>query len=401
MSNIARLVQPNRDSDTVSRKSLPTDNSAFEVGLSAGPAKAPRKASKRVIALLVGLAILASAGVLTAWWFARPQKIEVFVVAPVTVERVLAVVGRVPPKDLLDVKSPNAGQITSLLHDDGDLVAAGELLAIVRADVQQAQALADVAHEQAARAEATRAQLAFARTNGLAEKGFATRAALDEARAALEAANANLSAATATTSASAERAKEFIVRAPMDGVVLVRPIDNGQVVSTTTTLFQLGSTKGIEIQAEVDELYADSLRPGMSARAVLSGSETKFSARVSEVSPQVDAATGGRLVKLIPQDLDRIAPGRSVDVTIVVDRKQDTIVIPRQSVINAAGSAEVYVLDARNAAQLRKITIIRWPSLNAIVESGLVAGDRVVMVPAKIRPLERVRPIVATPAASD
>ena len=324
-----------------------------------------------------------------------------FVVAPVTVERVLAVVGRIRPKDLLDVKSPNAGQVISLLHDDGDIVAAGEPLAIVRADVQQAQALADVAHEQAARAEATRAQLAFARTNGLAEKGFATRAALDEARAALEAAQANLSAATANTSASAERAKEFTVRAPMDGIVLVRPIDNGQVVSTTTTLFQLGSTKGIEIQAEVDEAYADSLRPGLSARAILSGSEIQFAARVSEVSPQVDAATGGRLVKLIPLEVDRMTPGRSVDVTIVVDRKQDTIVIPRQSVINAAGSAEVYVLDAQNAAQLRKISIIRWPSLNAIVESGLVAGDRVVMVPAKIRPLERVRPIVATPAASD
>ena len=159
--------------------------------------------------------------------------------------------------------------------------------------------------------------------------------------------------------------------------------------------------KGIEIQAEVDEAYADSLRPGLSARVILSGSEIQFAARVSEVSPQVDAATGGRLVTLIPLEVDRMAPGRSVDVTIVVDRKQDTIVIPRQSVINAAGSAEVYVLDAQNAAQLRKISIIRWPSINAIVESGLAAGDRVVMVPAKIRPSERVRPVVATPAASD
>jgi RND family efflux transporter MFP subunit len=383
------------------RKSLPAPGATRELSSGVETGKAPRIAPKRWIALFAGLAILAGAGAFTAWWLSRPQKIEIFVVAPVTVERVLAVVGRVRPRDLLDVKSPNAGQVIRMLHDDGDVVTAGEPLAIIRAAVEQAQARADVAREQAARAEETRAQLAFARTGGLAEKGFATQAALEEAQATLDTARANLSAATATTSAAAERAKEFIVRAPMDGVVLVRPVASGQVVSTTTTLFQLGSTQGIEIRAEVDEAYADSLRPGMTARAVLSGSETRFSARVSEVSPQVDAATGGRLVKLVPLDADHLAPGRSVDVTIVVDRTQNAIVIPRQSVINAAATAEVYVLDAGDVAQLRRISITHWPSLNAIVDSGLAAGDRVVLSPAKIRPAERVRPVVTPPAAND
>lgn len=383
------------------RKSLPAPGATLELSSGVETGKSPRKAPKRWIALFAGLAILAGAGAFTAWWLSRPQKIEIFVVAPVTVERVLAVVGRVRPRDLLDVKSPNAGQVIRMLHDDGDVVTAGEPLAIIRAAVEQAQARADVAREQAARAEETRAQLAFARTGGLAEKGFATQAALEEAQATLDTARANLSAATATTSAAAERAKEFIVRAPMDGVVLVRPVASGQVVSTTTTLFQLGSTQGIEIRAEVDEAYADSLRPGMTARAVLSGSETRFSARVSEVSPQVDAATGGRLVKLVPLDADHLAPGRSVDVTIVVDRTQNAIVIPRQSVINAAATAEVYVLDAGDVAQLRRISITHWPSLNAIVDSGLAAGDRVVLSPAKIRPAERVRPVVTPPAAND
>ena len=95
----------------------------------------------------------------------------------------------------------------------------------------------------------------------------------------------------------------------MAGVVLVRPMDNGQVISPETTLFQLGSCDDMELQADVDEAYADALRPGMSARAALSGADAIFVARVTEVSPRVDSTTGGRLIKLSPLVAMNIPPG--------------------------------------------------------------------------------------------
>ena len=221
-------------------------------------------------------------------------------------------------------------------------------------------------------------------------------AALDEARAALQSAEANVSAAAAMTVASSERANEFTVRAPMAGIVLFRPIDSGQVVSADTTLFELGSRNGVEIRAEVDEAYADTLRPGMAARAVLSGTETRFPARVTEVSPQVDSATGGRLVKLVPLSGPHIAPGRSVDVTIVVDRQANGIVIPRQSVIDATTAPTVYIVDSGDVVRARNVEISRWPSANAIVQKGLAAGDRVMLTPTRTRLTTHVHPVAAT-----
>lgn len=310
---------------------------------------------------------------------------------PRTVEIALSVVGRVRPVDLIDVRSPNPGQVVRLYKDEGEVVDAGAPLAVIRSEVEQAQAEAFRARESAARAEAERERLAYDRTRTLADKGFASPAALDNARAALRSAEAALAAASAERRAAASRTGDFTIRAPMAGAILVRPIDNGQVISPETTLFQLGSLEGIEIQAEVDEAYADALRPGMQARAALSGSDALFSARITEVSPRVDVATGGRLVKLQPENNLEIPPGRTVDVTIVLERRPGTIVVPRQAVIDAAGDPHVYVIDGRGVVSSRAVRIVDWPSLNAIVEQGLAEGDRIVLGPAQTQPGARVR----------
>lgn len=326
-----------------------------------------------------------------AWWILRPPEIAAIEIRPRSIEVVLAVVARVRPDNLVDVLSPNAGQVVRLLHDDGDVVSAGEPLAVIRSSVEQAQTDASRARERGARAEVDRARLAFTRTRTLAERGFASAAALDEARAVLRSAEAGLTAAAAEQRAAFAQTGEFIIRAPMAGIVLSRQIDNGQVISPETNLFQLGSRDGVELQAEVDEGYADALRPDMAARAALSGSDAIFGARITEISPRVDPTTGGRLIKLRPVEAMSLPPGRSVDVTIVVERREGGITVPRQAVIDATTEPRVYVIDQRGAIGVRTIEIADWPSLNAIVERGLAAGDLVVLTPTETRPRARVR----------
>lgn len=361
----------------------------------ANPASPPRHRSGR--RLWIGLALLVATAIAIglAWRLTRTPRVEIYTVRISMVERVLAVVGRARPGDLLDVRSPNPGQITQLLHDDGDRVAEGEPLAVIKATVEQAETEAGAAQARGARAERDRAKLAFDRTQILTDKGIMARAALDEARATLRAAQAGLDAATATTAAASERAKQFTVRAPMAGVVLYRPVDNGQVVATTTSLFQLGSLQGSEIQAQVDEAYADALRPGLGARAAPTGSDQTFHARVTEVSPQVDSTTGGRLIKLVPIGGPSLAPGRSIDISIVVDRRADGVVIPRGAVIDPLTIPKVYVVDSSDIVRLRPIAILRWPSPNAIIEHGLTSGDRVVLAPAATHLNAHVRPVAS------
>ncbi len=342
---------------------------------------------------VAGVAALALTG-FVAWKMSQPDEVVVWEVTSQTIEKGISVVGRVRPDDLVQVSSPNPGQVIRLLADDGDVVAAGTALAVIRANVEQAQTEADLARERAARAEVTEARLNFNRTKTLHDRGFAADAALDNARIALQSAEANLAAASAQVKASAERAREFIILAPMDGVVLFRPIDNGQVVGAGETLFEMGSSSGAEIQAEVEEAYADALRPGMMARAAVSGSEAVFSARVTEVAPRVNASTGARLIKLRPDGNAGLSPGRSVDLTVVVETREGGITIPRRAVVDATTSPKVYTIGSDDRIEQREIEIERWPSTNAIITKGVSAGSVIVLDPAKVGVGQRVRPIM-------
>lgn len=341
--------------------------------------------------LIIGIAATAIAAV-AGWWLVRPPEVSVLTVKPKPVEIVLSIVGRVRPEQVVDVRSRNAGQIIRLLHDEGDVVAAGAPLAIVRSTIEQAQTRAEGARVEAAKAELNRARLLFERTQALANRGFATRAALEEARAAMLSAEAALTAASATRRAASERVDEFTIRAPIAGVVMLRPIDNGQLVSPETTLFQMGSSAAMELRAEADEAYADALRPGMAARAALTGSDKVFAARVTEVSPRVDPVTGGRAIRLEAVGGGQMPAGRSVDITVIVTRKEAGIVIPRQAVINATAAPSVYIVDADGVVHERSIILADWPSQDAIVESGLSNGDQVVLNPPETAPKSRVRP---------
>ncbi len=355
-------------------------------------------ALKRKTLIVAGVGAGVALAALAVWRLWPPPAMAVVEISPRPVERVLSVVGRLRPVTLVPVMSTNPGQVVRILHNDGDIVAAGEPLAVVRADVERTQAEADRSRAGSALAAADVARRDFARLHSLRGTGAVSEMAQDEARGTMQTTRADADAAVATARASATRAREFTIRAPMAGVVLSRGIDNGQAVSTTTTLFELGSLRGVEIRADVDEAYADALRPGMTARVALTGSKESFPARVSEVSPEVNTSTGGRLVKLTPAPAAGVAPGRSVDVTILVDRQSNAIVLPRQAIVNATTAPTVYVVDSGGVLRVRPVTVANWPSLNAIIQTGLRPGERVIAAPAGARPGARVRPVSSPPA---
>jgi multidrug efflux pump subunit AcrA (membrane-fusion protein) len=103
------------------------------------------------------------------------------------------------------------------------------------------------------------------------------------------------------------------------------------------------------------------------------------------------------MVRLAADGAQGLSPGRSVDVTIVVAQRQGAIVVPRSAVLDATAAPKVYVVDADDIVRVRPITVARWPSVNAIVESGLQAEDRVVLDPGATRPDARIRPVMSGP----
>lgn len=345
----------------------------------------------RAIQILV-VAIFALCAVAIILRATAPKPIGVVRLTIGPAEQVLAVVGRVRSANVVHVQPENAGAIVALLHDEGDEVLKGTLLAQIRSDQQIAAVAVSEAQIKNFEAQLVLARTKQRRIQSLASKGWVTRAMLDETNAAAAVAAASLEAARANAGQASAKAREFNVYAPMTGTILVRPVDPGQVVSVNSVLFEIGSAGPVEIEAEIDEVYAD--RVPVDAKITLSpsGSGKRFSGRISEIAPRIDPATGGRLMRFVADNGDdSLRSGRSVDVTITVEKRDRALSIPRSAVIKNLGQNKVFVVESGRTV-LRSVTLVDWPGANVIVTGGVKSGALVVLDPLAVKAGDAVKP---------
>jgi RND family efflux transporter MFP subunit len=292
------------------------------------------------------------------------------------VERILAAVGRIRPRESVTVLSRVAGQVASMAKDEGDRVAAGDVLAqlddrVPRAALAQAEAAlttASTTRDQAARD--------LERARELRRKGVATQSQLEQAETALKNADENVARLRAARDQSAALLADYTIRAPAAGRVLTRPVDPGQVVATSTVIFEIAAGDAYEVETDIDETYAQVLKPGMAARLSPAGVQRRVeTATVVFVSPRVDVTTGGRTVRLafdIAQS--DLPPGLTVDVNIVVEVLDHAITVPRTAILDPEGTP--YVLKQGGDKFDRvPVVFVDWPAERVTVSSGLVEGD--------------------------
>jgi RND family efflux transporter MFP subunit len=345
----------------------------------------------RAIQVLV-LLVFAAAAAGIALKATAPKPVDAVRLTFGPAEQVLAVVGRVRSANVVHVLPENAGAIVALLRDEGDVVIKGTLLAQIRSDQQMAAVAVSAAQIKNFEAQLVLARTKQRRIQSLASKGWVTRAMLDEANAAAAVAAATLEAGRANAGQASAKAREFNVYAPMTGTILVRPVDSGQVVSLSSVLFEIGSVGPVEIEAEIDEVYADRVPADAKVTLSPSGSGRLLAGRISEIAPRVDPATGGRLMRFIADNGDAsLRSGRSVDVTIVVKERDSALSLPRSAVIKNLGQNKVYIIEAGRAA-LRSVTLVDWPGTNVIVSGGVNAGTLIVLDPLSVKVGESVKP---------
>ena len=181
----------------------------------------------------------------------------------------------------------------------------------------------------------------------------------------------------------------------MTGTILVRPVDPGQVVSVSSILFEIGSEGPVEIEAEIDEVYAD--RVPINATIMLSptGSRRQFAGRISEIAPRIDPATGGRLMRFIANQGDEsLRSGRSVDVNIIVKKRDLALSLPRSAMIKKLGQNNVFVVESGKVV-LRSLDIVDWPGAYVIVTSGVKARSLIVLDPLSVKSGDKVEARIA------
>ena len=148
----------------------------------------------------------------------------------------------------------------------------------------QMQAASTRANWSAARADAQTAQQQVAAARAALLEGDAEAPAGGEAGPADKAA-VKAGASGRTEPASSPVRKPIAVLAPVDGVVLKRPLDSAVPVTLGQQLLEMGDTAQLEVEAEVLSSDAVKVRPGMTARLLRWGGPGELQAHVTRVEP--------------------------------------------------------------------------------------------------------------------
>lgn len=166
---------------------------------------------------------------------------------------------------------------------------------------------------------------------------------------------------------------------PVDGFILSRNITPGQHFDRSTEFYRIADLSQVWIVADVFGSDAQNVRAGAVAHVTSADQHGIFSARVSNVLPQVDPAT--RVLKLRLEAKNpgyTLRPDMFVDVELHVEGPAG-VTVPRNAVIDSGHEQRVFVERSAGVFEPRRVQI-GWSSGDQIeIVSGLAEGERVVV----------------------
>lgn len=330
-------------------------------------------------------------------------------------------------KDVLVVEGQQVRQGQELIAiEDSELRAAvvqtEGAVAQAEARMRQLKELTGPAADQSlkqAQANLLNAEAAYERASKLADKGFGTRATLDEATKNLDVARTQvrtaelqlytsspggsdyvmaetqLSQARANLGTARARLGYALITAPRDGVLITRNVERGSVVQPGKALLVLAPAGETQIVVQIDEKNLGQLALGQHAVASADAyPDRRFAATLSYINPSVDINRASVEVKLRVDPVpDYLRQDMTVSVDIATAQRDNVVIVPARAVHDAATAP--YVLAAVGGrAVVKKIKLgLRGVGFYEVLD-GLAPGDRVIPLTSGVKAGQRIRAVV-------
>ena len=290
------------------------------------------------------------------------------------------------------------GRITELHVDEGDSVAAGDLIAVLdSADLEAAVRRAEAALiESTARlADAVREE---ARQRRIVEAGVAPSADLDAAVTTLQVARAQVGTARASLDSVRAQLEYTVIRSPVDGVVIERTVEVGEMVApggftsqqSTGALVRIADPTSLEVEADINESYIARIELGQPASIRVDAvPDHEYTGSLRQIVPTADRQRAVVQVKVTLDDRDeRLVPDMSCTVTFLQEgtdqaalEAEPKVLIPAVAVVTEGGRSFAWVV--RDGALVRSAIELGLEQDNDFeVLSGLSGGETVVRQPS-------------------
>ena len=322
------------------------------------------------------------------------------------------------------------GYLKRRLVDIGDRVRAGQVVAEIdapeldqqihqaEAASEQAQAAIDQAQANLEQGKANRelARITAERSKKLTERGITSQQEGDQSEAQLAAQQANVQALEkavlaqrsnlAAVRANLARLQELqgyrLVKAPFEGVITLRNVDVGALVSTgNTLLYRIAQTGTLRTYVNVPQSSVDGVHIGQAAVLTVSHLPgRRFSGTVARMARALDPATRTMLVEVdVPNGDGALFPGTYAEVDLSGARANPPLVVPAAALIFRTDGAQVAIVQADGTVHLQRITIGRDYGDRVEILQGLTDGTQIIAAPGdmareggKVVPVDRDEP---------
>lgn len=376
--------------------------------------------------IALGIIVLAVAA-LVAWSLQpQPVAVEVAVVVRGPFEQTIVDDGKTRVRDRYAIAAPLAGRVERIALEPGDPVRQGQAVAMLtptapafldartarelqaRIGAAQAQAARARAETQKVLAQRDQARADLERQAKLAAEGFVSPTAREQAQLALRTAERAVDAARFSEEAARhelEQARAALARyksgdptarwevtSPVSGTVLKVIQKSEAAVPLGAPLLEVADARSLEAVVDVLSQEAVAIRPGMHARVELGQGVAPIPALVRLVEPAAFTKVSAlgveeqrvNVILDFAGPLDQVwtlGDAFRVEAHIVTYREEDALKVPVGAIFREGEGWAAFVVQGDTAVK-RAVQVARRNGLEAMVESGLEPGERVVVYPS-------------------
>src|SRR6267154_1570176 len=288
------------------------------------------------------------------------------------------------------VRAQIQGQIISINFTEGQAVHAGDLLAQI--DPRPYQALIDqyTGNLERDQAQLINAQANFTRYSQLGDKGWATPQLIETQKAQVGELQAAIKADQALIDAAKVQRSYTRLTSPIDGVVGIRQIDVGNIISPSNTnglvvvtqlhpislIFTLPETSLPQIQEQQQKTKAP-----LKVLAYNQDNTIKLDEGVlGLVNNEILQTTGSIQLKAnFGNSANKLWPGELVNARLLVDTRHNGLTVPAAVVQQGPKGPYAYVVNPDSTVAIRPIKVAQISDGQALIDSGLTANEQVVV----------------------
>lgn len=323
---------------------------------------------------------------------------------------VLDATGYVVARRMATVSSKITGKVREVLIEEGQSVAAGQVMATldpIDADAQRQLAASQVGAARSqigsVQAQVREAEANATRLGSLVKQQLVSKAQYDQAIAQRDALRAQLSTAQRNAQVAGDQLRiaehgvdNTVVRAPFAGVVIAKAAQPGEIVSplsagggfTRTGIGTIVDMDSLEVEVDVGEAFIGRVQPKMPVEATLNAyPDWKIPAEVIAIIPTADRGKATVKVRVALKQRDaRIVPDMGVRVSFLekaqpqATTRKPGVLAATAAIVSRDGKDVAFVVDGEKVAR-RELRIGRTLGDDREVLEGLADGETVVLDP--------------------